>query len=172
LLPNLNLPFGLGWPHVGCCCGAVIILILVVVIIMILRRRKPQFEPYGEFSAGSDSMDTGLLGYKHPCRYCGKLINQGAKLCQFCAKVSPLGPLRCPKCRNPIEKGQKVCSNCGLTLEISCPWCNERTFFADYCKKCDKRLMIICGKCLKEQPPMGEKCIKCGKKLEDSGVKK
>ena len=46
-----------------------------------------------------------------------------------------------------------------------CPFCGKATFFGDYCDKCDKRLLVICPNCLKEQPPIGEKCMKCGKNM-------
>lgn len=109
-----------------------------------------------------------MPGYKHPCRYCGKLIEAEANVCPFCGKVNPLGPLRCPKCRNPIQKGWKKCSNCGLSLEVDCPKCGKMTFFGDYCEHCDARLVVVCqnSKCKMEQPPIGDKCIRCGKPLK------
>lgn len=48
-----------------------------------------------------------MLGYKHPCTYCGKLIPRESNVCPFCGRSEPLGPLRCPKCRSPIEAGWK-----------------------------------------------------------------
>ncbi len=110
-----------------------------------------------------------MPGYKHPCRYCDQLIPSDANVCPFCGKVNPLGPLRCPKCRNPIQKDYKACSNCGLILEIACPKCGETTFFGDYCEHCEASLVVVCPKCKKEQPPVGEKCIKCGKPLKLKG---
>ncbi|MGQ9604524.1 MAG: double zinc ribbon domain-containing protein [bacterium] len=81
---------------------------------------------------------------------------------------NPLGPLRCPKCRNPIQKDWKKCSNCDLSLEVACPKCGKTTFFGDYCEHCDARLVVACPnpKCKTEQPPNGDKCIKCGKPLK------
>jgi len=108
-----------------------------------------------------------MPGYKHPCRYCGKLIEAEANVCPFCGKINPLGPLRCPKCRNPIEKDYLVCPDCGLKLKILCPKCGKETFFGDYCEACGQRLTVICPnpRCKFEQPPVGENCLKCGKPL-------
>jgi len=110
-----------------------------------------------------------MPGYKHPCKFCGKLVSFDDNVCPFCGKVNPVGPQRCPKCRNPIETGQVKCSNCGLVLQINCPYCGKSTFFGDYCQNCDKRLTVTCPKCKTEQPPLGEKCIKCGKPLNITG---
>ena len=104
-------------------------------------------------------------GYKQSCRYCGKLISDDSNVCPYCGKVNPLGPLRCPKCKNPVEREYKVCSNCGQNLEIVCPKCGEKTFFGDYCEHCGARLVVVCPHCKTEQPPIGNKCIKCGKPL-------
>ncbi|MDD5317350.1 MAG: zinc ribbon domain-containing protein, partial [Candidatus ainarchaeum sp.] len=143
-LPPLPLPYGLGWSHV--CCCTVIVLLVIALIIVVFFKRKKEFEPYGEFGMGSEVGGAGLLGYKHPCRYCGKLVPQGSKACPFCGKVSPLGPLRCPRCRNPVQKGDKACGACGLGLEIACPYCGKPTFFGDYCDNCGARLMVVCMK--------------------------
>ena len=106
-----------------------------------------------------------MPGYKHPCRYCEGLIEKDSNFCPLCGKVNPLGPLRCPKCRNPMKEDWKKCSNCGLILETACPKCGKQTFFGDYCKNCNARLVVTCSKCKTEQPPIGDKCIKCGKSL-------
>jgi RNA polymerase subunit RPABC4/transcription elongation factor Spt4 len=110
-----------------------------------------------------------MPGYKHPCRYCEQLIPSEANICPFCGKVNPLGPLRCPKCRSPIEKGYVACSNCGLSLKIVCPKCGKKTFFGDYCEHCEAPLIVVCLKCKTEQPPVGKKCVKCGKPLKLKG---
>ena len=109
-----------------------------------------------------------MPGYKHPCRYCDKLIPPGSAVCPICGKVNPLGPLRCPKCMTQIEKGWKKCGHCGLSLEITCPKCGKVNFFGDYCEYCKARLTVICPnrKCKTEQTPIGDKCIKCGKSLK------
>lgn len=61
-----------------------------------------------------------------------------------------------------------MCSSCGQSLEVRCPSCGQVTFFGDYCKSCGKRIVVICPnkKCAQEQPPIGDKCIKCGKPLK------
>ncbi|MCL5986789.1 MAG: zinc ribbon domain-containing protein [Actinobacteria bacterium] len=60
-----------------------------------------------------------MPGYKHPCRYCDKLIEPDTNVCPFCGKVNPLGPLRCPVCQNPIQKEWNSCENCGKPLKVS-----------------------------------------------------
>jgi RNA polymerase subunit RPABC4/transcription elongation factor Spt4 len=108
-----------------------------------------------------------MASYKHPCRYCDKLLPPDANVCPYCGRNNPLS-LRCPKCRAPIEEGYKRCPSCGLSLETVCPRCGKITFFGDYCKNCDAPLLITCPnpKCKAEQPPVGPKCIKCGKPLK------
>ncbi|MDZ4655045.1 MAG: zinc ribbon domain-containing protein [Coriobacteriia bacterium] len=108
-------------------------------------------------------------GYKHPCRYCGGLIPADSNMCPLCGKVNPLGPLRCPKCRNPIQRDWTNCSDCGISLITECPQCGEPTFFGDYCEHCDARLVVVCPnkRCKKEQPPIQETCIACGKSLKE-----
>jgi hypothetical protein len=109
-----------------------------------------------------------MPGYKLPCRYCDKLVPPDSAVCPFCARVNPTGPLRCPKCRSPIQKDWKACSSCGLSLEILCPQCGKSTFFGDYCQNCGKQIAVTCSnrKCNTVQPPIGNKCIKCGKPLK------
>lgn len=106
-----------------------------------------------------------MPGYKHPCKYCGKLVSSDEGLCPFCGKVNPTEPYRCPRCRHPIDHGQIRCSDCGQSLRVKCPHCAQETFFGDYCGGCGKRLTIKCRRCGEEQPPLGNKCIKCGKPL-------
>jgi RNA polymerase subunit RPABC4/transcription elongation factor Spt4 len=108
-----------------------------------------------------------MPGYKHPCRYCSKLVDADDNVCPFCGKVNPVGPLRCPKCKNPIQEGQMRCSSCGQSLDVKCPYCKKDTFLGDYCMNCGERLTVICPnkKCRTEQPPISEKCIKCGTPL-------
>jgi hypothetical protein len=108
-----------------------------------------------------------MVGFKHLCRYCDKLVPANANVCPFCGKVNPVGKLRCPKCRNPVEKGWYACSHCGLRLEIICPQCGEKTFLSDYCSHCDARLVVVCKnkKCKTEQAPIADTCVKCGRPL-------
>jgi hypothetical protein len=109
-----------------------------------------------------------MARYKHPCRYCDKLVPSDSNVCPICGGRNPIGPLRCPKCRNPIEKGWINCNNCGLPLKTICSKCGNETFFGDHCDVCKAPITIICPnpKCLTEQPPLGERCIKCGKPLK------
>ncbi len=83
-----------------------------------------------------------MAGYKHPCRYCGKLVQQDSNVCPACGKVRPTGPLRCPKCQTPVETGDAACAHCGLSLQTDCPACGKKTFFADYCQHCGGRLEL------------------------------
>lgn len=108
-----------------------------------------------------------MPGYMHPCRYCDKLIPPDSNTCPLCGKVNPLG-LRCPRCKNPIRKDYVSCNSCGLELKCLCPSCGKTTFFGDYCEHCGHRLAVVCPhqKCRKEQPPLGNSCIYCGKPLK------
>jgi len=108
-----------------------------------------------------------MAGFKHPCRYCDKLVPPDSETCPLCGKVNPTGPLRCPKCRHPIEQGWAACVSCGLKLQTVCPECFTSTFFGDYCAACDARLVVVCPnpKCRFEQPPVGDLCFKCKKPL-------
>lgn len=108
-----------------------------------------------------------MPGYKKACEYCGELVPPDANVCPFCGRSNPAGPARCPKCKSPIERTWKVCSNCSQPLVILCMKCGKQTFFGDYCDACGARLAVICPnpKCGFEQPPVGEKCVKCGKPL-------
>ena len=81
-----------------------------------------------------------MPGYKHPCRYCGELVEADANVCHACGKVNPAGDFRCHKCRAPVKEGWKACGSCGAALDIACPKCIETVFFGDYCSKCGARL--------------------------------
>ena len=109
-----------------------------------------------------------MPGYKHPCRYCNQFIPPNSNRCPLCGKVRPLGPLRCPRCAAPIRKGWIKCNSCGQSLQVVCPACGKDTFFGDYCEHCDHHMVVVCPhrKCRAEQPPLGEKCIKCGRPLK------
>jgi len=114
-----------------------------------------------------------MVGYKHPCRYCGELAPPDANICPACGKVNPYGDFRCHKCRAPVKEGWKVCASCGLKLDIPCPKCGEIVFFGDYCSKCGARLTVVCPEknCAEEQPPVSPNCRKCGKPLKIAGGK-
>jgi RNA polymerase subunit RPABC4/transcription elongation factor Spt4 len=108
-----------------------------------------------------------MPGYKQLCRYCNNLVPPDSEVCPFCGKVNPIGPTRCPGCKSPVQENWKACNSCGLSLEIVCPNCKMPTFFGDYCRNCGATLTITCSnrKCRAVQPPLGNKCIKCGKPL-------
>ncbi len=117
-------------------------------------------------STGTQEANKPTVGYKHACKYCAKLIPPNSLVCPLCKKSNPLGPFRCPKCHEPIEKDWQVCSNCNQDLRIVCPFCKKITFFGDHCEDCNKRLLVTCSHCGQEQPPLGDKCIKCGQLTE------
>jgi Double zinc ribbon len=108
-----------------------------------------------------------MASYKHPCKYCGKLIERDSNFCPFCAQENPLGPMRCPLCRNPVEDGAKICGHCGFSVWSVCKNCGKETFVGDNCKKCGALMTIVCPnpKCRIEQSPTNKKCIKCGELL-------
>lgn len=115
---------------------------------------------------GTKEANKPTVGYKHSCKYCGKLIPPNSAACPFCEKMNPLGPDRCPKCHEPTDKKWKVCAKCNQNLRIVCPFCGKVTFFGDYCEDCGARLLVVCPKCGQEQPPIGDNCIKCGEPLK------
>jgi len=122
--------------------------------------------PYA--STGTEEANKPTVGYKHPCKYCGKLIPPNSTVCPFCGKANPLGPYRCPKCHEPVEKEWQVCPKCNQNLRIVCPFCGKITFFGDNCEDCGARLLVKCPHCGQEQPPISDNCIKCGQPLERS----
>ncbi|HOD96892.1 MAG: zinc ribbon domain-containing protein [Candidatus Paceibacterota bacterium] len=115
---------------------------------------------------GTQEANKPVVGYQHPCKYCGKLIPPNSAICPFCGKANPLGPYRCPKCHEPIEKEWQVCPNCNQNLRIVCPHCGKITFFGDHCEDCGARLFVKCPHCGQEQPPLTDNCIKCGNPLK------
>jgi hypothetical protein len=117
-------------------------------------------------ATGTQEANKPVVGYKHPCKYCGKLIPPNSAVCPFCEKANPLGPYRCPKCHEPVEKEWQVCPKCNQNLRIVCPHCGKITFFGDHCEDCGERLLIKCPHCGQEQPPLSDNCIKCGKPLK------
>lgn len=108
-----------------------------------------------------------MPGYMLPCRYCDQLVPPDAEVCPQCGRWNPVDELRCPRCRSPIMEGWKACSRCGQSLTVTCPFCNQVTFFGDHCSHCDARLTVRClqKKCGFEQPPLGTICVKCGKPI-------
>lgn len=108
-----------------------------------------------------------MVGYKHPCNYCDRLVPREARVCPHCGKANPTGPLRCFQCMSPIEKDWLACSHCGQRLQVNCPQCGKATFLGDKCAHCAAPLTVVCPnkKCKHPQFP-GEVCIKCGKPLK------
>lgn len=140
------------------------VLVIIVIVIFLLRRKPPEKDD-PQMNSGSPDADKATVGYKHPCKYCGKLIPPNSRSCPFCGKTNPQGPIRCPKCNTPIEKDWKVCNHCDLPLSIKCPHCHKTTFFGEYCEHCDKKLTVVCPHCKTEQPPISDVCKKCKKSL-------
>jgi hypothetical protein len=130
------------------------------------NEKKETTPPY--VATGTESANKPTVGYKHPCKYCNKLVPPNSAVCPFCGKVNPLGPYRCPKCHEPIEKEWQVCPRCNQNLRIVCPFCKKVTFFGDNCEDCGARLLVKCPNCGQEQPPISDKCIKCDQPLEKS----
>ncbi len=106
-----------------------------------------------------------MPGYKHPCRYCGGLIENDANFCPLCGKSYPFGG-RCPACMNKVEDNWKRCSSCGLSLEAPCPKCGKTTFIVGECRNCGAGLTVECRKCKNVEPLGVRECSKCGNKMQ------
>jgi len=117
--------------------------------------------------SGTEEANKPVVGYRHPCKYCGKLIPPNSLVCPFCGKTNPSGPFRCPQCHEPVEKNWLVCSKCNQNLRLVCPYCGKNIFFGDYCENCNARLLVKCPFCGQEQPPLSNQCLKCGKPLQN-----
>ena len=146
--------------------GALIILAIIVFILYLKAPKEKEYISIPTFS-GTEEANKPVVGYKHPCRYCGKLIPPNSLICPFCGKTNPLGPFRCPKCHEPVEKNWQVCAKCNQNLRLVCPSCGKNTFFGDYCENCSARLLVKCPFCGQEQPPISDQCIRCGKPLQN-----
>ena len=107
-----------------------------------------------------------MAGYKHPCAYCGKLVNRTRTFARTAVKELRRGHFKCPRCRNTVERDFKLCAHCGLPLHIICPTCGKETFFGAQCDVCSTSLLVTCPKCKTQQPPVGPNCVKCGKPLK------
>ena len=140
------------------------ILLIIIIVYFLLHKKSPEKDD-PQMNSGSPDADKTTVGYKHPCKYCDKLIPPNSRSCPFCGKSNPQGPMRCPKCNSPIEKDWKVCSHCDLPLSVKCPHCHKTTFFGEYCEHCDKKLVVTCPHCKTEQPPISDVCKKCKKPL-------
>lgn len=161
----LSIFKNLNWLYIGIVAGLVVLAIIVLILLLRKKPAKKENIPPATFS-GSKEADKPVVGYKHPCKYCEKFIPPNSTVCPLCGKINPLGPYRCPKCHEPVEKDWQACSRCGQNLRIVCPKCGKVTFFGDYCEDCCARLLVICPHCNQEQPPLSDKCIKCGKPME------
>ena len=105
-----------------------------------------------------------MPGYKHPCNYCGGLIDNDSRFCPLCGKSWPFGG-RCPSCMSKVEKGWKRCGSCGLSLEAACPKCGKMTFIVGECQECKAPLTITCKNCKNVEPLGTPECSKCNKKM-------
>lgn len=164
--PLIKSKKNINWFLIGGAGGVVAIIILLVIVLSMGKKKKPKEEKKQEYFSGSVAADKPTVGYKHPCKYCQKLIPPNSGVCPFCGKLNPLGPSRCPKCHEPTQKDWQTCNHCGLNLRIVCPFCGKTTFFGDYCEDCGKRLVVVCPHCGQEQPPISNDCIKCNRPLE------
>ncbi len=145
--------------------GLIILAVAGFIIYLIMGSKKKESIPVPTFS-GTEGANKPTVGYKHPCKYCGKLIPPNSVVCPLCGKSNPSGPYRCPKCHEPVEKDWQACGSCTQNLRIICPKCGKTTFFGDYCEDCSARLLVTCPLCGQEQPPISDKCIGCGKLME------
>ncbi|MCX6695076.1 MAG: zinc ribbon domain-containing protein [Candidatus Altiarchaeota archaeon] len=143
-----------------------VVIILSILIYFLFLRKKKYGEMQPEYSSGGAGATESIVGYKHPCRYCDKMIPPNSNVCPLCGKSNPLGPLRCPKCKNPVQKDWQKCPGCGLSLTIDCPKCGKKTFFGEYCDNCGEEIKVFCPYCDAKQPPVGDKCVRCGKSLK------
>jgi RNA polymerase subunit RPABC4/transcription elongation factor Spt4 len=58
--------------------------------------------------------------FKHPCPYCGKLIDRDVAACPYCGQGEPFSPKRCPSCRKIVEDpAWVVCPACGASLLVA-----------------------------------------------------
>jgi predicted amidophosphoribosyltransferase len=66
--------------------------------------------------------------FKHPCPYCGKLIDRAAAACPYCSQPDPFAPKRCPNCRKIVEDPAWVtCPSCGQSLIAPPPGATHAT---------------------------------------------
>ncbi len=58
--------------------------------------------------------------FKHPCPYCGQLIDRAVAVCPYCGIAEPFSPKRCPSCRKIVEDpAWKMCPSCGASLTVA-----------------------------------------------------
>jgi RNA polymerase subunit RPABC4/transcription elongation factor Spt4 len=55
--------------------------------------------------------------FKHPCPYCGKLIDKVVRACPYCGQDDPFAPKRCQNCHKIVDDPTwVVCPSCGQSL--------------------------------------------------------
>jgi len=108
-----------------------------------------------------------MPGYKRPCRFCGKLVDENSAFCPFCSRAHPLQSV-CPYCFAAISAGWTICNKCGKPLEIPCPKCGAPVGpDFDVCEKCHSVVRYRCPTCAAVIVPEASRCNRCGAKLKD-----
>lgn len=108
-----------------------------------------------------------MPGYKKPCRFCGKLVEENSAFCPFCTKAHPHQAV-CPHCFAPISPGWSVCNKCGKALIINCPKCGNAVGpDGDVCEKCGAVVRYRCPTCAAVVAPGEKRCNRCGAKLAE-----
>ena len=108
-----------------------------------------------------------MPGYKKPCRFCGKLVEENSAFCPFCARAHPHQAV-CPYCLAPIAADWTVCNKCGRQLVIPCPKCGSPVGAdIDACGNCGTVVRYRCPSCAAVVAPGERRCSRCGHKLKD-----
>jgi predicted amidophosphoribosyltransferase len=108
-----------------------------------------------------------MPGFKKPCRFCGKLVDENSAFCPFCTKAHPHQAM-CPHCFAPISAGWTVCNKCGKDLLTPCPKCrNSVGPDDDVCPKCGTVIRYRCPTCAAVITKDEKRCGRCGTKLKD-----
>jgi len=108
-----------------------------------------------------------MPGFKHPCRFCGKLVDANSAYCPFCARPHP-HQLACPWCLAPIQPDFQVCNKCGKRLIVLCAKCNAPVGpDGDACGQCGTVARYRCPTCAAVVGPGEKECGRCGAKLKD-----
>jgi len=104
-------------------------------------------------------------GYKHPCRFCGQLVEANSPYCPHCTRPHP-HQMVCPWCFAPIQAGWRACNKCGRSLIVRCNKCgNEVGPDSDACEKCGTVIRHRCPTCAAVVTPGDRRCARCGQKL-------
>lgn len=108
-----------------------------------------------------------MPGYKKPCRFCGKLIDDDSAACPFCARAHPMQAV-CPYCMAPIDLAWATCNVCGRPLTIACPKCRSPVGpDTDVCERCHEHVRFRCPTCAAVVGAGSKRCERCGTKLKD-----